>query len=88
MKLKYDFHVRQIAGEYILIPVGSDALAFSGMVSTNEVGAAICEALRQETTYEAILDGLCHEFEVERQTAEEDLDEFLNRLRKVSLLEE
>lgn len=88
MKLKYNFHVREIAGEYILIPMGSDANVFTGMVSTNEVGAAFCEALKQEIGYEDLLDMVCREFEVERQTAQADLDAFLAQLRKLKLLEE
>ncbi len=88
MKLKYDFHIRQIADEYILIPMGSSALTFSGMVSTNEVGAAICEALKQETTYDAVLEYICQEFSVEKETAKTDLDEFLARLRKIGILSE
>ncbi len=88
MKLKYDFHIRQIADEYILIPMGSSALSFSGMVSTNEVGAAICEALKQETTYDAVLERVCQEFSVDRETAKADLDEFLARLRKNDILSE
>lgn len=88
MKLKYEFAVREIAGEYVLIPMGGAALAFSGMVSTNAVGACICRQLKQETTLEAVLDGICEEFDIDRETARQDMLEFLENLRRANLLQE
>ena len=37
MKLKYEFSVREIAGDYVLVPLGEAALKLSGMITTNEV---------------------------------------------------
>ena len=88
MKLKHEFVIREIAGEYVLVPMGKSALAFSGMVTTNAVGAYICEQLASPITGEALLDAVCQEFEVSRQTAREDTEQFLNMLRKAALLEE
>lgn len=87
MKLKYEFNVRQIAGEYILVPMGAGALAFSGMVTTNEVGALICEKLKGETSKEALVEAVCGEFDTTPETAQADLEEFLTRLDKAGLLE-
>ena len=88
MKLKYEFIVREIAGEYVMVPMGAAALEFSGMASTNAVGAFICEKLKQETTPEAVLDSICREFEIDRATAQADLNAFLDDMRKVKLLDE
>ena len=87
MKLKHEFMTRQIAGEYVLIPMGKSALAFSGMVTANAVGAFICEQLREETDRETLLSAICSEFEVEPGTAEADMDDFLKLLAKAKLLE-
>lgn len=88
MKLKHEFIIREIAGEYVLIPMGKSALAFSGMVTTNEVGAAICQRLESPATKEELVEAVCQEFEVSPQTAQADLEEFLTVLRQVNLLEE
>lgn len=87
MKLKYEFTVRQIAGEYVLVPMGKDALAFAGMITTNEVGALILQCLEKPTTREKILATICEEFEVDAATAEADMDRFLHQLRKNNLLQ-
>lgn len=88
MKLKYEFTLRQIAGEYVLIPMGRSALAFSGMVTTNAVGAAVCRRLAEPATKEELLEAVCEEFAVDPQTARKDLEEFLTLLRGAGLLEE
>ncbi|MBQ6889616.1 MAG: PqqD family protein [Oscillospiraceae bacterium] len=87
MRLKFEFNVRQIAGEYILVPMGVAALEFSGMVTTNAVGALILEKLRQDTTPEQICQAICQEFEVDEATAREDMEQFLAVVEKAGLLE-
>lgn len=87
MKLKYEFNVRNIAGEYVLVPMGAGALAFSGMVTTNAVGAVICDCLKQATTRPAILERLLQEFEIDEATAKADMNAFLADLDKAGLLE-
>ena len=88
MKLKYEFSVREIMGDYILIPAGESALAFSKMMTTTEVGAFLCDHLQREYTREELLEKVLAEYEVDRQTASEDLDEFLTALRELDLLTE
>lgn len=88
MKLKYEFTIREIAGEYVLVPMGKSALAFSGMVTTNAVGAAVCRRLAEPATKEELLEAVCEEFTVDAETAREDLEEFLTLLRGADLLEE
>ena len=45
MKLKYEFAVRCVVGEHLLIPMGEGALAFSGMIATSETGAFLAQQL-------------------------------------------
>lgn len=87
MKLKYDFAVRDIAGEYVMVPLGEGALAFGGMISTSEAGALLVNALKNEITREALASLLMEEYEVDESTAYSDLDEFLNQLNQLNLLE-
>lgn len=88
MKLKYEFTLREIMGDYIMVPVGEGALAVSGMGTTNEVGAFICEKLKEEISPAALLKAVLSEFEIDEATAKTDLEEFLARLRTFGLLEE
>ncbi len=87
MKLKYEFNVRNIAGEYILVPMGAGALQFSGMVTTNAVGATICDCLKQDTTPQKILAKLLEEFDIDEATAKADMEAFLASLDQAQLLD-
>ncbi len=86
MKLKYDFAVREIVGEYVMVPLGKGALEFSGMISTSETGALLVEALKQDVTREDLLQRILDEYDVDLQTANADLDAFLNQLHKLNIL--
>lgn len=86
MKLKYEFAVREIVGEYVMVPLGSSALEFSGMISTSETGAFLAEALKNEVTREELLRKVLENYDVDAQTAAADLDEFLALLRKLNVL--
>lgn len=88
MKMKYEFAIREIAGEYVLVPLGQAALRFSGMMTTSDVGAAIIEALARDTTPAEVTAKLMEQFDVDAQTAAADLEEFLDQLRQLKLLEE
>ena len=88
MKLKYEFAVREIVGEYVMIPMGEGALRFSGMISTSETGALIVDALKQDVSREELLTRILDTFDVDEETAAADLDAFLYKLRELRLLNE
>ena len=81
MKLKYEFSVREIAGDYIIVPTGSTALQFNGLITVNEVGAYLWKLMQQETTEEALVQSVVTEYEVEEETARQDIEEFLQQLK-------
>lgn len=86
MKLKYDFAVREIMGEYVLVPLGEGALEFAGMISTSETGALIVESLKKNVTQEELLSKILTEFNVDEETARIDMEVFLDQLQKLNLL--
>ena len=88
MKLKYDFAVREIAGDFVIIPLGEAALKFGGMIVTSEAGALLVNALKEEVTREALAALLMNEYEVDEATANADLEEFLDQLNGLQLLSE
>lgn len=87
MKLKYDFAVREIAEDFVLVPLGAAALKLSGMITTNAVGAFLWEQLASETTEEAMVKRLIEEFQVDAVTATNDVKEFVSQLQELDLVE-
>ena len=65
MRIKYEFSVRNIAGDYVLVPLGEAAIKLSGMITTNDVGAFIVEQLQKNLTKRELLEKVLDEFEIE-----------------------
>ena len=86
MKVEKDFLLREIAGEYIIIPTGSAALEFNGLISVNEVGVSIWKMLQNDVTLDERVAGILAEYDVEESVAREDIMEFLDRLQSVGML--
>lgn len=87
MKIKQEFILREIAGESILVPVGDTALTFNGLITLNEVGLFLWENLQEEITREALLEKVLEEYDVDSQTALQDIDEFLEQLSHAGIIE-
>lgn len=88
MKAANGFILREIAGDTILIPSGAAAQKFNGLITINELGAFIWNALQTETTLDAIVEQITESYEVDADTARADAVSFLDELRKVGGLEE
>ena len=86
MKIEKNVILREIAGEYILIPTGALALKFTGVFAVSELGVAIWKLLTQEKTEAQIVQELLNEYDVEKENLEADVKEFLDSLREKELL--
>ena len=88
MKIKGTFVLRDIAGDTVIVPVGETALSYNGMITTTRTGAVIWQALEKGSDRENLIQSLLDRFDVDRETAVKDTDEFLQQLEKADLLEE
>lgn len=88
IKLKGEFLIREVAGEIIVVPVNQTALSFNGMICLNAVSQEIWNGLQAGKTRDEILERILEEFEVSREEASADLDDFLHQLRENDLLED
>ena len=88
MKIDKNFVLREIAGEYIIIPTGRTALEFNGLITVNEVGMELWKMLQEDVTFDDLLNGILEESDVDENAAREDIQEFLDRLVKGGILTE
>lgn len=86
MKIDKKFVLREIAGEYIIIPTGKTALDFNGLITVNEVGVSLWKMLQNDITFEGLVEGILDEYEVEEEVAREDIQEFLDALIEGGIL--
>lgn len=87
MKVNMEFVTREVAGEYLLVPVGKTTLDLNGIMTLNEVGAFLWEKLPQAADEAALVDAVLEEYEAERPEVEQDVSEFLGKLRELKIIE-
>ena len=88
MRLHGEFVVRRVMDNTMAIPVGEMALKLNGMILLNDVSRVIWNCLESETSLEEIVTAVTDGFEVSADDARTDILEFLDKLRKLQLLEE
>ena len=86
MRFKKEFMLREIVGETILIPVGESNNHFNGIITINELGKFIWENLESSKDENVLLNKILDEYDVDEKTAKSDLDEFLDKLKKVDII--
>ena len=86
MKVNSEYVMREIAGDTILIPIGDTFNNFNGLVILNELAKFIWEKMPQAKDEEELLNYILDEYEVEREVAKADLDEFLEMLKKENII--
>lgn len=87
MKIDKSFILREIAGDYVIVPTGDTALQFNGLITVNEVGAFLWEKLQEEITEQELVEAVLAEYEVDAETARKDVSEFLDYLVQGAILE-
>lgn len=86
MQLKNNYVIREIMGETILVPIGDHLLEFNGLITLNELGVFILNAVPDAEDEDQIVDKILEEYDVDRDTAKADVIEFLNKLREISII--
>lgn len=87
MKLKENFVLRQVAGNWVVLPLAAATVDFNGMLKLNESGAMLWKVLEQGGDREKLADALTAEYDVSREIALADADEFLNKLSRAGCID-
>ena len=87
MKIREGFLLRNVAGNNVVVPIGQATLDFNGMMSLNETGAFIFSKMLDGTTKEQLIEDLISEYEVAREIAQKDVDDFIKKVEGEGLLE-
>ena len=87
LKATSEVVLREIAGEYLLIPVGQMALKLHGMITLSESGLLLWNHLQEECSEDDLVDAILAEYQVDRETAAADVKAFIRQMEEVGLLE-
>lgn len=83
MKRSSGFLMRQVAGRYVLAPVGETVKTFSGMITMNATGKFLWDLMEQDQTVDSLAQALVDTYDVEFEKAKEDVIKFLDPLKPV-----
>lgn len=89
MKIKEGFLLREIAGSYVVVPIGQRVIDFNGLMSLNETGALLWSRLEKEVrTINELVTLLCENYLVEEDRARVDIEAFINKITERGLIED
>ena len=86
MKLKEGFILKNIVGEWIIMPKGNNIKNFEGAIVVNEIAAFIWKQLEKSLSREDLLQAVLDEYDVDEQTASVDLDNLIDKLNSLEIL--
>ncbi len=88
LKIKSGFMLRNIADNWIVVPIGERVVDFNGLITLNDTGAFLWNILKAGSYKDNLIVSLKEEFDVDNNTASTDVNDFLTSLEKGGLLEE
>ena len=88
MKIKEGFILKEIAGSYVVVPVGDDLVDFTLMITTNETGAFLWNCLSEDRSEQELVNMLKSEYEgADDAQLAADVAEFVALLKENNVVE-
>ncbi len=88
MKLKDGFILKNVAENYIVVPVEGELVDLNAMITTTETGALLWKLLENGADREELYKAITDEYDVDVETAKRDVEDFINQLFENKMLEE
>lgn len=87
MKIVREFILRDIAGEYILVPTGATTDFFNGMITISESAKFIWENIEKTESLDELVKMMLEEYNIDEKTARQDCMEFVAQLLGAGFVE-
>ena len=85
MKINEGFMLREVAGNFVVVPVGKASEKFKGVINLNAISALIWQKIEEGLEEEEIVQVILNEYEVEEEKARKDVNDFINKLVEAKL---
>ena len=86
MEIKKQVILRSVAGEHMLIPVGETVFQYNGIFMLTETGKFLWEHIVKGAEADELKALLAAEYEIDSETAENDVEEFLEMLKAFEII--
>ena len=88
MRIKENYVMREVAGEYVVVPLYEEADVLHGVIKLTETGAFLWNLLAADQTEETLLKAILDEYNVGTEKAAQDIKAYLSSLKEIGCLEE
>lgn len=86
-KVKDGFVIRKIGPQIMAVPVGKLTSEIHGMIALSESGAFLWDLLLKGAQKEELANALFDEYEIDIETAQKDVEKFIDGLSEQGALE-
>lgn len=80
LKIKDGFILKNIAANYVVVPVAEGNVNFNSMITTNDTGAFLWELLEKGATKEELIESVLKEYDAEKDIVAADVEKFIDKL--------
>lgn len=82
-QLKSKFVTREVGNELIVVPLSANVAQMNELFTLNETAKVIWENLNEGTDMSALIQTITDTFDIDKYTAEKDIELFLRRLESM-----
>lgn len=87
MRIKEGYKLREANGHFAVVAVGKAAGQFFGVINLNRSGALLWKRLENGCSESGLINFLLETYEVNEETAQADVKQFIKTLAEVDILE-
>ena len=87
MKLKSGIIINEMQDDFVAVAAGEAGKAFNGMIKMNGTAAFIVKTLQNEISEDGIVEALLAEYEVDEETARQNVRAVIEKFRSVGLID-
>ncbi len=88
MKIKEGFIARKVGGQFAVVATGEASRTFNGVIHLNGCGGLLFSKLEMGTDRESMVQAVLDIYEIDRATAETDVDAFVASLKEAGVLDD
>lgn len=87
MKRSQDFLLRDVGGQFLLVPIGARVRDMNALITLNATGLRVWELLSEDRSTEDLVAAITGEFDADPERTRSDVLAFLDRLGRLGMLE-
>lgn len=87
MKIKSGFMLRDIAGQWVVVPLGARVVDFKSILTLSESGAMLWRLLENGASEAELIGKLLEEYHVTEEKALVDVKQFIATIKEKELLD-